>query len=176
MGRRGPPKTPTALKILQGVPSGVRKLTKGEPKPELLTGAQPLAEMSADGQKLWSEIVPKLEELGLFSVLDQQPFRRYCELLARWGKAQRKLNETGQTHVPIFHEQTPEERAAGLKPRLRYLQELPESIEFRRLTPMLLKLEQQFGMTPAARAAISVLPKSKNAPDNLAAFLYGTED
>lgn len=129
--------------------------------------------MTDGGKAIWYEIAPRLEQLGLFTELDGYAFRRYCELMARWGAAARKIQETGQTHVPIFHEQTPEQRAAGERPKLKYLQELPENIEFRRLPGELLRLEQQFGMTPASRAAISVLPKSKEAPSDIQAFLYG---
>lgn len=176
MGRRGPPKTPTALKLLRGCPSGTRKLTKGEPKPEVIKGANPPAEMTEDAKLIWLDLAPKLEELGLFTVLDTNPFRRYCELMARWGKAARKIQETGQTHVPIFHELSPEQRQRGEKPKLKYLQELPESIEFRRLPGELLRLEAQFGLTPASRAAISVMPKSKDAPTDIESFLYGSRN
>lgn len=141
--------------------------------PEVIKGSAPPPGMSDGAKKVWEELVPKLEELGLFSVLDGNPFRRYCELTARWNNAARKIQETGQTHLPIFHELTPEQRQRGDKPKLKYLQELPESIEFRRLPGELLRLEQQFGLTPASRASISVMPASKDAPSDLEAFLYG---
>lgn len=176
MGRRGPPKTPTALKIMRGCPSGRNKLPKGEAKPELVKGSVPPDGMSLEGKAVWEQVAPKLEELGLLSVLDGFPFRRYCELMARWLAASRKITESGQTHLPIFHNLTDEERAAGVRPKLKYLQELPEAIEFRQLPEKLLKLEQQFGMTPASRAAIQVLPNSKNAPTDIESFLYGGND
>jgi P27 family predicted phage terminase small subunit len=141
--------------------------------PEVVTGSVPPIGMTQAGKTIWSEMVPRLEELGLFTVLDTHAFQRYCELTARWNSAARKLQETGQTHLPIFHEQTPEQRAAGDRPKLKYLQELPESIEFRRLPGELLRLEQQFGMTPAARAAISVFPQSKDVPEDIESFLFG---
>lgn len=173
MGRRGPPRTPTKLKLLRGCPSGKRNLPKGEPLPELVHGAVPPSGMTEAGKAIWAELTPKLEALGLFSVLDSNPFRRYCELMARWNVAARRIQETGQTHVPIFHEQTEAQKAAGEKPKLKYIQELPESIEFRRLPSDLLRLEQQFGLTPASRAAISIIPQSKDAPSDIQAFLYG---
>lgn len=173
MGRRGPPKTPTKLKLLRGFPGGKKTIPKGEPLPEVLHGTTPPADMTDEGKAIWRELAPKLEDLGLFTTLDGFAFRRYCELMARWGVAAKKIRETGQTHIPIFHEQTPEQRAAGERPKLKYLQELPESIEFRRLPGELLRLEQQFGMTPASRAAISVIPKSKDAPNDIQKFLYG---
>lgn len=172
MGRRGPAKTPTALKILRGIPGGRSKLTKGEAKPEVINGTPPPQELSEDGKAIWRELAPRMEELGLLSVLDTNPFRRYCEMMGRWARASRKIQETGQTHVPIFHELTPEQRQRGEKPKLKYIQELPESLEFRRLPGELLRLEGQFGLTPASRAAISVLPKSKDAPSDIHAFLY----
>lgn len=172
MGRRGPPRTPTRLKLIRGCPSGRRKLPKGEATPEVVRGAIPPVSMTDAGKEVWAEMVPRLEELGLFTVLDGNAFRRYCELTARWNAAAKKIQDTGQTHIPIFHEQTPEQKAAGERPKLKYLQELPESIEFRRLPGDLLRLEQQFGMTPAARAAISVFPISQDAPEDIDEFLF----
>lgn len=173
MGRRGPPRTPTKLKLLRGCPSGKKNIPKGEAQPEVLHGTTPPADMTEPGKVIWRELAPKLEELGLFTTLDGFAFRRYCELMARWGAASRRIQETGQTHVPIFHELTEAQRVAGERPKLKYLQELPESIEFRRLPSELLRLEQQFGMTPASRAAINILPKSKDAPNDIQKFLYG---
>jgi P27 family predicted phage terminase small subunit len=161
---------------MRGLPSGKKNIPKGEAQPQVLNGAEPPIEMTPSGKAIWHELTPKLEALGLFTELDTFAFRRYCELMARWSAASKKIQETGQTHVPIFHEQTDEQRARGDRPKLKYLQELPESIEFRRLPGELLRLEAQFGLTPAARAAISIIPKSKNAPTDIQSFLYGSGD
>jgi len=174
MGRRGPPKIPTTLKLLRGCPSGVRKLPRGEPKPPLVTDNTAPEFLSPAAQSIWTELVPKLETLGLFTVLDRNAVGRYCELSARWLIASKRIAETGKTHVPVFHEQTDEDRAAGTPPRLKYIQELPESLEMRRLPGELLRLEQQFGMTPAARASISILPPTAGKPNDLDDFLFGS--
>ena len=166
---------PTALKLARGCPSGERKLPKGEPKPEVVKGVPPYFDMSDEAKAVWGELTPKLEVLGLLTEIDLQSFRRYCDMQARWLKCSQKLKETDKTHVPVFAPQTPEEIAAGLRPQLRFMQELPESMEYRRLLPQLVKLEAQFGLTPASRASISVLPPSKNAPVDLEDFLFAND-
>jgi P27 family predicted phage terminase small subunit len=163
---------PTALKLARGCPSGERKLPKGEAKPEVVKGVPPYKDMSDGAKAVWAELTPKLEVLGLLTEIDLQSFRRYCDMQARWLSCAAKLKETDKTFVPVFAPQTPEEIAAGLRPQLRFMQELPESIEYRRLLPQLIKLEAQFGLTPASRASISILPPSKNKPVDLEGFLF----
>lgn len=153
------------------------KLAKFEPKPKKLTNTKPPRDLNPDAKKAWRMMAPRLEALGLFTELDVNTFRRYCEMLARWLHCSAKLNSNNwQTHIPIFHEQTPQEIEARIKPRLKYLQELPESVEYRQLPRELLRLEQQFGMTPAARAAINVLAPGGGAKrkSEVKDFLYGT--
>lgn len=185
MGLRGPPKKPTELKLLQGVPGGQSKLNKGEVKPRKLNNTRPPKDLAPDAKKVWRVMAPRLEELGLFTELDINTFRRYCELYARWLQCSEMLRSRNwQTHVPIFHEQTPQELAlyaaartpeerARLGPRLKYLQETPESVEYRRLPAELLRIEQNFGMTPAARAAINIGPVGGKKKDQVRSWLYG---
>lgn len=175
MGRRGPPKKPTELKLLQGAPGGVSKLPRNEPKPPKVQDAKPPRELSSDGKKVWRSMAPKLEALGLLTVLDLPTFRRYCELSARYAWCVRRLERSEwNTHIDIFHEQSEEEIKAKVAPRLKYQQERVESIEFRRIPRELLRLEKEFGMTPASRASISPTegPRKKD-PSDVKEFLYG---
>jgi len=173
MGRRGPPKKPTELKILQGAPGGRSKLPKGEVKPVVIKDTDPPADLSVAAKNIWTDMVPRLQRLNLFTELDVHTFRRYCELYARWIAAANRIQQSGQTHVPIFHERSEAEIRVNAPMRLRYLQELPESVEFRQLPKELLRLEQQFGMTPAARASINVTPQKKGEQNEVFEFLFG---
>lgn len=173
MGKRGPPKKPTELKLLQGCPGGRSKLPKGEVKPQVIKDTDAPAELTDGARAVWEDMVPRLKRLNLFTELDVNTFRRYCELYARWINAANRLKQTGQTHVPIFHERTAAEIRNNVPMRLHYLQELPESIEFRKLPNELLRLEQQFGMTPAARASINVNTAPIDSKGGIKDFLYG---
>lgn len=176
MGKRGPPRKPTELKLLQGVPGGAHKLNKHEAKPQKLNGSKPSRELSPEAKKVWRRMAPKLEVLGLLTNLDVEAFGRYCELSARYSECVKRLRTNNwQRYLPVYHEQSLEEKAAGVKPRLKYLQELPDSVEFRRIPGELLRLEQHFGMTPASRSSLSVnfVPTGGQAKDDTDEFLFG---
>lgn len=186
MGLRGPPKKPTELKMLQGIPGGKHKLTPDEPKPKRLRGSKPPEFLDQESRKVWRKFAPRLEALGLLTELDTQAFGRYCELYARWLKAGQVLkSNAGKTHVPIFHPHSEEELQQmkanpnlKIPPRLKYIQELPEAMEYRHLLGELLRLEMHFGMTPSSRSSISVVGSAGSGgphpKDPVKNFLYGT--
>lgn len=104
MGRRGPPKKPTALKRLQGNP-GKRRLPKDEPTPPPADPRVP-ASMPACPDFLdkaaraeWEEIVPQLIELGVLARVDRAALAAYCQAWSRWREAERLLAGEGLTYM-----------------------------------------------------------------------------
>ncbi len=180
MGKRGPPRKPTKLKLLQGTPGGKSKLKKSEPNPKKIEGSSAPSYLAPDAREVWAEMAPRLEILGLLTQIDVLTFERLCIMQARVRALYQKLVATKwETFVPIYHEQTPEEIAAKAEPRLKYMQELPYSVEFRQLSRDILRVEQQFGMTPASRSGIDLLfgsgggPGGKPPEDETEKFLFG---
>lgn len=170
MGHRGPPKTPTTLKVMRGIPGGKHKLTPNEPQPEVTSGAKPVVTLSPEAQEVWDRIVPQLEELKLLTKVDVNALTRYCDAFARWIKARDFLQEKGDVYA-IYHEQTPQEKKEGKKKLLKYMAQFPQVSIYATLSKELTRFEQQFGLTPAARAGLSIRPPNDTPNDRLK--LYG---
>jgi P27 family predicted phage terminase small subunit len=80
MGRRGPPPTPTKLKMLRGNP-GKRPLNAAEPEPDPTPPACP--EWLDDiARAKWEALAPELTRLGLLTSVDGDAFAAYCQAFA----------------------------------------------------------------------------------------------
>ena len=147
MGQRGPAPTPTATLEARGSwRAKTRKdepVAEGKPRcPEWLTG---------DAKKAWRKLMPALHQAGLAGEIDRHALARYCQLWARWCELEQFIAERG-TVYPVKNK---DGEAVDMK-------EFPHVGRASKLADQLLKLEQQFGMTPAARAALAQPDKSSD--------------
>ncbi len=170
MGKRGPPKKPTALKLLQGVPGGEHKLNKNELRAESTKGAKPSFELDSAALEIWKEVVKRLEAVNVLTDLDRDVLTRYCDLRARWMEARSLLLKHG-AYIDIFAERTQEELDHGVEPKLKYTQKTPYFSIYESLHKELTRLEQMFGMSPSARAALEIKTPAKKS--QVKADLYG---
>lgn len=142
MGRRGPPKKPTAQKILAGNP-GRKPLNKVEPDfdeddtipcPEHITG---------EGREEWEKLTPMLIEFGVIRKSDTRHFEKYCIALMDLERAMKK-----RSTIPD-----------NLKNLNAYLRISSHIITLRQ---QIRHYGQDFGLTPASRAGIHAKrPKGK---------------
>lgn len=177
MGRRGPPRKPTELKIVQGVPGGEHKLNKHEPKPKKTQNAKPPRWLGKEGKKIWKIVVPKLESLKIMSEIDINALGRYCDMLPRWIEARNWLDEHGQ-YFPVYYPLSPKQVDAELEGKtvkkiVKNMKLWPQVKLYRELSTELSRLEAQFGMTPASRSAISTLVTPGDNPNDFRERLYG---
>ena len=146
MGKRGPAKTPSAIRKARGNP-GHQKLTDNEPSPEADRIAPP-DWLSKRGRKTWDDHAKDLQAQGVLTNNDVAHFAMWCEYIAQFAEASDHIKGTNivdGVHVSVY-----------VKAR-------------RDAADMAHRLGQQFGMTPSARTGISVVkPKEKS---DLAAFL-----
>lgn len=152
MGRRGPPKTPTALRVVTGNPSH-RPLPVNEPKPRPLMPPCP-AWLSLEAKREWRKVAPELFRMGVLTVVDGAVLAGYCESMAAFEAAVEQLREKGST---TFN--TP----SG------YKQQRPE-VGMRNSAMMLvLRFAQELGLTPAARARLEGVSReeSEEAPGGI---------
>ncbi len=77
--------------------------------------------------------------------IDGNALARYCQLWARWKKAELFVQKHGDTY-PLKDE-------SG---RIKCLMPFPQVAIAHKLAAQLTRLEQEFGMTPSARTRISV--------------------
>lgn len=154
MGKRGPPRKPTELKLLQGCPGGRRHLPKGEVKPPKTKNAEPPIKLTPEGRKFWRNGVEQMERLGLLTSLDLNAFARYCDMFGKWLKAKKWIDEHGPVY-PLY-----DINAAGVR-SLRCMMQFPQVSLYKSLNEQLIRLEREFGLTPAARASLTIETKSE---------------
>jgi P27 family predicted phage terminase small subunit len=177
MGRRGPPKKPTALKVLQGLPGGKHKLNPAEPKPKKVKAPEPQFELSPRAAKLFKKVSAMLTRDEILTDVDLLALTRYADTLDKWLLAKEILDEDGFTFT-VYENPTLEDLAREqetgekLERTVRYVAQRPEVAIYRGLGSELLRLENNFGLTPSARSAVSVNPKKKD-PNSIASKLFG---
>lgn len=156
MGKRGPPKTPTRLRILRGNPSKER-LPTNEPQPPADDIAPP-EWCTGEAARLFNDYAAKLTPLGLLTNIDcdalgmyavtMMAFRRHLDICQRGGDINVILDDNGKVKLT---------QPSGSNTIVK------QSID------RMIRLAQQFGMTPSARTSLAT-PDGK-AADPLAAWL-----
>lgn len=138
MTKPGPPRKPTALRLLEGVAGHHRPVSAHEPKP---TGRASMPSwLGRDGREFWKRHAPQLETLGLLTAVDRESFAAVCVAYGAWRDAQRERKRRGLfAHTPNGHEQANAIIAIERKERVEFL-----------------KAAARFGMTPADRAGLEV--------------------
>jgi P27 family predicted phage terminase small subunit len=147
MGRRGPAPTPTKLLDARG---SWRGSANAEPMP----AGKPIPPpwLQGDAKVVWDEMLDQFcSTLGVITTRDRNALARYCDVFVRWRKAADFLEKNGDV-FPIN----------DAKGKLKCLQQFPQVAIYRNLALMLLRLEQEFGLTPASRTRIQVIVA--NAP------------
>lgn len=150
MGQRGPKPKPTNLKLIQGNP-GKRALNKDEPKPRPIPPKCP-SWLNKDAKRIWKELAPKLEPLGLLTEVDSLDFQNLCLAAAQLKQAQKVLDEKGL----IMEVET---RSGGI-----YYQQRPEVSIVHKNMELVNKLSAKFGLSPADRVGLGVKPKEEKDP------------
>lgn len=88
------------------------------------------------GRRIWMELIPELERLGVLTRMDRHALARYCRLAVEWEELTRRIEDVG--HV--------QEYESGAKAPSA------EASARAKLGISLLQLERELGLTPAARA------------------------
>ena len=157
MGKRGPPPTPTAIKLARGT---ARSRRKDEPKPPADKIVMP-PHLGEVAQAKWKELLPLLEAVRVMTDADVEALARYCDTYEWWLATRAILKKDGCTY-PILND-------GG---EVKYIAQRPEVSIAHKLATQLRQLEQDFGLNPSARSSLSVAPE-KPATDEDAAILFG---
>ena len=146
MGRRGPAPTPTPILQLRGSKRVTKRRNEIEAKGPPGTPDCP-DWLDADAKTKWFELVPRLEQMGVLTLVDQGAVARYCHLWVRWRAAEDFIKKHGEIY-PLKDD----------KGRTKCVQPWPQVATANKLAQQLTRLEQEFGLTPAARTRIHVKP------------------
>lgn len=140
-----PRRKPTALKVLQGTDRADR--TKNEPKPKPIATPCPKW-LPADAKRLWRDLAPPLERLGLLTETDGTAFGDLCLCLARLRQAEEVVTERGLL--------VEGERGMVKNPACQLAREYRASAQ---------KWAGRFGLTPADRGSLDLPPKDDEDDD-----------
>jgi len=149
MGRRGPPPTPTATLAKRG--SWRAKRRTAEP-PAPREAPEPPAWLTKPELPIWRDVLAKLSEIGTLSRVDAATIARYVRALLRWRRNSDALLALDKQGNPLGEVIAVRDDAGNLK----YLQQTPHVAIVNNLEAILLRLEQQFGLTPSARASLAI--------------------
>ena len=152
MGRRGPPPKPTVLKILNGN-AGKKPLNTREPQPTIGTPHCP-EWLSEQARRAWKRLVPQLRAMKVLTLVDADALAAYVHTYTRWRDAEDFLTKHGMVY-PIRDDQG----------RVKCMQQFPQVAIARNLLLVMRGFQQDFGLSPAARARIVVAGEEESSSD-----------
>lgn len=152
---RGRPRKPTELKKLQGNP-GKRPLPRNEPRPARDLPYCP-AHLNDEAKREWKRIVHTLYDTGLLTKVDKAALAMYCQAWGRWVEAENQVAINGDV----------------VKTKQGNIIQNPYLSISNRAWDQLSKMIQQFGLSPAARARLTVQPEYEQL--SLADLLFPEE-
>ena len=142
MARPGPAPVPTIKLEKRG--SWLAKTRDGEPDVEEGTPRCPKG-LDKIARKCWAETVPRLAAMHVLTKDDRNTLIRYCQTWSRYSRAIDYLTEHGEICTKIDKEGNTVYTA---HPQVGIAQK--DSLA-------LLRIEQEFGMTPSARTRVRVI-------------------
>lgn len=136
------PPDPTPIRVLKGRGDGKDSRGYAVPKPPEFERGIPECpdHLNDDARELWMRVTPGLDRLDLLKPEDWQALVTYCELWAVYRQAYRQVQSRG---LVTKH------------PKTGMLHKNPAMGVVETVVPQLLRLAQQFGLTPASESALS---------------------
>lgn len=166
MGKRGPAPEPSILKYIRGNPSK-ETLNTAEPTPALVPqNFPPPKTLDAKAVEVWNEMVPKLARMRVLTEADVPTLTRYCIEAVLYLACYEKVRIAGEEYT---HWELDPNRTDG-KLRIKYTQVAPWATQMHRHHAAMLRIEQEFGMTPSSRSQVSTTNVNADE-DPVAAFV-----
>jgi P27 family predicted phage terminase small subunit len=145
MGRRGPKKMPRGLTRIRD------EHLPPEAQPTSAARTPPPKWLSREAKAEWHRIEPELSRLGLLTILDLSTFAGYCQAYGRWQRCEQLLARLPSELVKA-------------KRRDYHVQVHPLVKMVRAAVETMNRLGAQFGLSPSARAGLS-MPLDPTAPN-----------
>ncbi len=145
MGRRGPQPTPTKILKMRGSWRGDRRGDELKAPKERPRRPRSLRREAA---RVWNQLLPQLEQMKIVSTVDKQALGRYCQAVAKYWEAEKVLELNGST----YH--TYDKQGSTI------VNDRPEVARSAKLSEECRKLENLFGLNPAARASFAPVKAS----------------
>ena len=153
MGKRGPAPEPSISRAIRGNP-GKRPFNLYEPQPDELDEDYSAPDwLEGQAKEKWDFVLPILVRMRVMSEADIETLARYCALWEQW-KANYDHVKAGHGVLPIRDE----------KGNIKYLQTTPYASQMRSLARELLRMEQEFGLTPSSRSQVTIHATASDDP------------
>ena len=130
---------PVKLKILKGE-THKERINENEPKPRPVMPECP-EWLKGEGRKVWENLAPKLEKLGILTEIDGPAFAALCQCYGRFVEAEKKVDDEGT--VQSIGENG-------------YRQQIPEISISQKYLAQARALLAEFGGTPSSRSRLSI--------------------
>lgn len=164
MGKRGPPRIPTHLKLLRGNP-GHQAMTKAEPQPAIEPQVpEPPVYLVGFAKDEWERICVELYSMKLLAKVDLQPLAAYCQAYAIFRTAVDTYTEMAA--------RDPATRAIMVKAKTGTPMQNPVLLTMRHAANDMVRFAAEFGFTPSARSRISTI-HSDEAHSKFGSLLAG---
>ena len=152
MGKRGTPKTPTAILEQRGSWRANERINE----PQFEDGIPECPDwLRPEAKEAWEQVVPNLARVpGLLKSVDENALIVYCQTWAKWRECEDFLAKHGVVYPT-------KNRRGDVTGFVQY----PQVNTAIKLDAALFAMEKQFGMTASARAGLTV---SDAAPINTA--------
>jgi len=122
---------------------GKRRLNKNEPKPAA-DAITPPDWVCGKSLEKWQEVVPKLVGMGVMTNADIDTIARYCTMYEQFVKYLDQVRRG--LDVLVIRDDSG---------KVKYMQSTPAATMLTKLAASMLRIEQEFGLTPSARSGIS---------------------
>jgi P27 family predicted phage terminase small subunit len=138
--------------MLKGNP-GKKAINSGEPTPEAVPADfPPPAMLDGKAVDVWREMVERLSSMRVLTQADIPVLTRYCIEATLYLACYEKVKIAGEEYT---HWEPDPNRTDG-KLRIKYTQVAPWATQMARHHAAMLRIEQEFGMTPSSRSQVSV--------------------
>jgi len=160
---------PSALKKAAGNP-GRRQLNENEPVPPTGDAAAPFW-VTGRALEIWNQLAPIARTMRTLTTADALTFGRYCVVFARWIELQEFVWRSGPAGTTWTKRARGSKRKGDgdAKPPVDHVFELPQAAELRKLLEQLVRLEDRFGLSAAARSRIAIHLAAPTPPSAAAA-------
>jgi len=142
MGRRGPSPTPTESLKRRGSWRARKNRQEGQTETPFREPEAPKW-LDAKARNIWRRVTRLLLDQGTLAEIDGMLLARYCRLFVRWRDLDEFIQNEGETYQTW--------NGAG---DLSMVRVFPQVKLCNELSTLLLRIEQEFGMSPSARTRI----------------------
>lgn len=162
----GPAREATALRLLKDCKDGHRSRHEDRNEPRYEVGAEAPEWLTGKvARDMWRKIAPVLTAQRVLTVADGEALGRYCDVYEKWLALAQFLRERGTAYA-VYEKtvlrdeiQKPDgtiERTSRVERKQVGAQAYPQAKQYKEYGETLLKLEREFGLTPASRTKIFV--------------------